>query len=59
MELQRKSQVNRWLIGHGNPFRSVAGAPHLSEVEAAVIRLGGTGRRVVARLMPTDWAQLK
>jgi phosphohistidine phosphatase SixA len=50
---------NRWLIGHGNPFRSVAGAPHLAEGEAAVIRPGGTGWTVVARLMPKDWAQLK
>jgi hypothetical protein len=44
MELQRKSHVNRWLIGHGNPFRSVAGAPHLPEGEAAVIRPGLDGR---------------
>jgi phosphohistidine phosphatase SixA len=50
---------NRWLIGHGNPFRAVAGAPHLAEGEAAVIRPGGTGWTVVARLMPKDWAQLK
>jgi broad specificity phosphatase PhoE len=51
--------TNRWLIGHGNPFRSVAGAPRLSEGEAAVIRPGGTGWTVVARVMPTDWAQMK
>jgi hypothetical protein len=50
---------NRWLKGHGNPFRAVAGAPHLAEGEAAVIRPGGTGWTVVARLMPTGWAQLK
>ncbi|MGA8515732.1 MAG: histidine phosphatase family protein [Burkholderiaceae bacterium] len=50
---------NRWLIGHGNPFRAVAGAPHLAEGEAAVIRPGGTVWTVVARVMPTDWAQLK
>jgi phosphohistidine phosphatase SixA len=50
---------NRWLIGHGNPFRAVAGAPHLAEGEAAVIRPGGTGWTVVARVLPTDWAQLK
>jgi hypothetical protein len=34
---------NRWLKGHGNPFRAVAGAPDLAEGEAAVIRPGGTG----------------
>ncbi len=22
---------NRWLVGHRNPFRAVAGAPHLAE----------------------------
>ena len=50
---------NRWLVGHRNPFRAVAGAPHLAEGAAAVIRPGGTGWTVVARLMPTDWAQLQ
>ena len=51
--------TNRWLVGHGIPFRAVAGAPHLAEGEAAVIRPGGTGWTVVARVMPKDWAQLK
>jgi hypothetical protein len=50
---------NCWLIGHSNPFRAVADAPHLAEGEAAVIRPGGTGWTVVARVMPADWAQLK
>jgi phosphohistidine phosphatase SixA len=50
---------NRWLIGHGNPFRAVAGAPHLAEGEAAVIRPGGTGWTVAAWVMSKDWAQLK
>jgi Histidine phosphatase superfamily (branch 1) len=50
---------NRWLMGHGIPFRAVAGAPHLAEGEAAVIRPGSTGWTVVARVMPADWAQLK
>jgi hypothetical protein len=50
---------NRWLMGHGIPFRAVAGAPHLAEGEAAVIRPGNTGWTVVARVMPADWAQLK
>lgn len=32
--------TNRWIVGHGIPFRSVAGPPHLAEGEAAVIRPG-------------------
>ena len=50
---------NRWLMGHGIPFRAVAGAPHLAEGEAAVIRPGGKGWTVVARVQPKEWAQLK
>lgn len=48
----------RWLIGHDIPFRAVAGAPHLAEGEAVVIRPGGTHWTVVARLLPQDWAGL-
>jgi len=51
--------TNRWLTGHGIPFRAVAGAPHLAEGEAAVIQPDGTGWTVVARVMVKDWAQLK
>ena len=50
---------NRWLVGHGIPFRAVAGAPHLAEGEAAVMRPEGTRWRVVARVLPADWAGLK
>jgi Histidine phosphatase superfamily (branch 1) len=50
---------NRWLVGHGSPFRAIAGAPHLAEGEAAVIRPEGMGWTVVARLLPGDWAGLK
>jgi broad specificity phosphatase PhoE len=49
---------NRWIVGHGNPFRAVAGAPHLAEGEAAVIRPGTTGWIVVARLLVADWQTL-
>ena len=49
---------NRWLVGHGSPFRAIAGAPHLAEGEAAVIRPEGTRWRVVARLQPSEWAAL-
>jgi broad specificity phosphatase PhoE len=49
---------NRWIVGHGNPFRAVAGAPHLAEGEAAVIRPDTTGWTIVARLMVADWQAL-
>jgi broad specificity phosphatase PhoE len=49
---------NRWIVGHGNPFRAVAGAPHLAEGEAAVIQPGTTGWTVVARLVVADWQTL-
>jgi hypothetical protein len=49
---------NRWIVGHGTPFRSVAGPPHLAEGEAAVIRPETTGWTVVARLRVADWQSL-
>lgn len=50
--------TNRWIVGHGTPFRSVAGPPHLAEGEAAVILPGATHWTVVARLAVGDWASL-
>lgn len=47
--------TNRWLVGHGIPFRAVAGPPHLAEGEAAVIRPRGNGWTVVARIGVADW----
>jgi hypothetical protein len=49
---------NRWIVGHGTPFRAIAGAPHLMEGEAAVIRPGGDRWTVVARLAVADWQAL-
>ena len=49
----------RWIVGHGNPFRAVAGAPHLAEGEAAVMRPDGRGWTVVARIAVTDWVELQ
>jgi len=46
---------NRWIVGHGIPFRAVAGPPHLAEGEAAVIEPGGTGWTVIARIKVEDW----
>ncbi|MBL8317729.1 MAG: histidine phosphatase family protein [Burkholderiaceae bacterium] len=49
---------NRWMVGHGIPFRAVAGAPHLGEGEAAVIKPDGRGWTVVARIAVADWPML-
>jgi len=51
--------ANTVLVGHGNPFRAVAGPPHLMEGEAAVIRpLGGERFEIVARIKVQDWSDL-
>ena len=51
--------TNTVLVGHGNPFRAVAGPPHLAEGEAAVIRpLGGERFEVAARIRVQEWAEL-
>ncbi len=50
---------NRWLFGHGIPFRAVAGAPHLAEGEAVVMRPGRTHWTVVARVLPGQWEEMK
>jgi hypothetical protein len=49
---------NRWIVGHGIPFRAVAGPPHLAEGEAALIEPGGTGWTVLARIRVEDWPAL-
>ncbi|HET7528502.1 MAG TPA: histidine phosphatase family protein [Burkholderiaceae bacterium] len=50
--------TNRWLVGHGIPFRATAGPPQLAEGEAVVIRPTGDGWVVLARLAAADWATL-
>jgi hypothetical protein len=50
--------TNRWLVGHGIPFRAIAGVPHLAEGEAAVLRPGGSGWTVVARVRVDEWPRL-
>jgi phosphohistidine phosphatase SixA len=50
---------NRWMVGHGTPFRAVAGAPHLAEGEAIVLRPLGDSWTVLARLAVADWATLE
>ena len=49
---------NRWIVGHGIPFRAVAGPPHLAEGEAAILLPRTTGWTVVARLQVSDWPAL-
>lgn len=49
---------NRFIVGHGIPFRQVAGPPHLAEGEAVVIRPEGTRWTVVARIAVNDWPAL-
>ena len=49
---------NRWIVGHGMPFRAVAGPPHLAEGEAAVIEPAGTHWTVLARIRVEDWNDL-
>ena len=51
--------INRWMVGHGMPFRAVAGAPHLAEGEAAVLRPTGQSWIVLARLSVADWLALR
>jgi hypothetical protein len=50
---------NRWLVGHGIPFRAVAGPPQLAEGEAVVMRPLGDRWVVLARLLVADWATLR
>jgi len=49
--------TNRWMVGHGIPFRAVAGPPHLAEGEAVVMKPDGQSWTVVARITVADWAQ--
>lgn len=49
---------NRFIVGHGIPFRAVAGPPHLAEGEAVVILPGTASWTVVARIAVVEWATL-
>jgi hypothetical protein len=51
--------TNRVISGHGNPFRAIAGAPHLSEGEMVVIKPLGDNYAIVARVPYPDWPALK
>ena len=49
----------RMITSHGNPFRAIAGPPHLGEGEAAVLKGLGDRWAVVARIRAEDWAALQ
>ena len=48
----------RMITTHGNPFRAIAGQPHLQEGEAAVLKPLGKSFAVVARIKVGDWEGL-
>ena len=47
---------NRWIVGHGIPFRIATGEPQLGEGEAVVLRPGSTHWTVLARIRVDQWA---
>ena len=49
----------RMITSHGNPFRAIAGPPHLDEGEAAVLKPAGNDFVVVARIRSEDWPALR
>ena len=48
--------ANRWIVGHGIPFRAATGEPQLAEGEAVVIRPGATRWAVLARITIGQWS---
>ena len=49
----------RMITSHGNPFRAIAGPPHLEEGEAAVLKPAEGRFVVIARIRRGDWAALE
>jgi phosphohistidine phosphatase SixA len=50
--------TNTVIVGHAYPFYSLVGGQYLEEGEAAIVRPGGAGFQVVARLGLTQWQEL-
>lgn len=46
---------NLGIASHGNPFYALAGPPYLAEGELALIKPGGAGFEVIARVRVGDW----
>ena len=58
LALPPKAGTLRAITSHGNPFRAIAGPPHLDEGEAAVLKPAGGHFVVVARIRRGDWPAL-
>lgn len=53
------SGTDRFIVGHGNPFRAITDVPHLAEGEAAIVQpLGAAGFGIVARIPKDGWDSL-
>jgi hypothetical protein len=50
--------ANLVIASHGNPFYATAGAPYLTEGEAAVVKPLGGDFEIVARIRPGAWLRL-
>jgi phosphohistidine phosphatase SixA len=54
-----QSTTNTMLVGHGEPFFALAGAPVLREGEAAVLQpLGNGAFEIIARIRAEEWRRL-
>ena len=52
--------LNNVIVGHGNPYISVSGPPHLGEGEAAIVRpRGSKGFEEIARIPADQWPALE
>jgi len=45
-------------VGHAYPFYSLAGGQYLDEGQAAVVRPGGAGIQILARVGLKEWREL-
>ena len=52
------SRTNAVIVGHAYPFYILAGGQYLDEGQAAVVRPGGVGIQVPARVGLTEWREL-
>lgn len=53
-----KAGTLRAITSHGNPFRAIAGPPHLAEGEAIVVKPLGNDFAIVARIRADGWEAL-
>jgi len=52
------SGTNAVIVGHAYPFYSLAGGQYLDEGQAAVVRPGGAGIQILARVGLKEWREL-